>query len=241
MPHRLIHGNPNPLSSRAVNVAALVSRTGAFARVAYANRDQIPDAHLALVICDRKSDAYDYFRTETDVPVVLVDYSLHAERDTAERSIVDACHDHDIDVLFLTFRRLIGSVLLNAFPDRIYNLHPALLPMFPGLNGIQETYEHGTLFAGATVHLVDADMDSGPIASQVVISRDPAESERDFTHRIFQHGAALYVDAIGKVSRSTARTGGSRVLFENARYGTQPFNPDLDIDFDSLRFPQPRP
>jgi len=224
-----------------VNVAALISGSGAFARVAHANRDRLGAARLALVVCDRPNAALDFFARETDVPTVLVDYDDHPGRDAAEREIARACEAHAVDRLFLTYRRLVGPVLLERFPGRIYNLHLGLLPAFPGLEAVRAAHRSGALFAGATVHQVDAGADTGPIASQVVVPRGPAETEAELTHRVFRHAAALYVDALRKVGAGPPEPAGGGLRLRGARYGALPFNPALDVPLEDLRFPQPPP
>jgi len=91
-----------------------------------------------------------------------------ASRD--ERPWVDALRARGVDTLLLAgFMRRLHDPLLGAFPDRILNLHPALLPAFPGLDAIRRALEHGVRVTGCTVHLVDRDLDAGPILAQAVV------------------------------------------------------------------------
>jgi phosphoribosylglycinamide formyltransferase-1 len=122
------------------------------------------------------------------------DYSDRAAYDTA---LAEALRALDVSLVCLAgFMRLVGAPLLEAFPNRILNIHPSLLPAFPGLEAQRQAFEHGVRVTGATVHLVNAELDAGPIVLQSSVPVLPDDTVEKLSARILTEEHRLYPEAI---------------------------------------------
>ncbi len=157
-------------------------------------------AEIAVVISNRQ-EAAGLMRARADgletVCVLQKDYPSRELYDAAVARILQA---HGVDLVCLAgFMRLIGEPLLEAFPNRILNVHPSLLPAFPGLDAQRQALEHGVRVAGATVHLVDAELDGGAIVLQAAVPVLDADSVESLSARILVEEHRLYPRAIARV------------------------------------------
>ena len=109
---------------------------------------------------------------------------------------------------------MLGTTFVDAFPGRILNIHPALLPAFPGLHAQRQALEHGAKVAGATVHFVDTNLDAGPIIMQAAVPVLDTDSEDTLSARILEQEHRIYPAAIGKILDGRFRIDGRRVVFE---------------------------
>lgn len=122
-------------------------------------------AEIELLVCDH-ADAYVLQRAQqVGIKSLVIDYSAYANKAEAETALLAQLPACDLIVL-AGFMRIIGATLLDAYPNQIINLHPALLPSFPGRSGIADAYAYGVKVTGVTVHYVDAGIDSGQIIAQ---------------------------------------------------------------------------
>ena len=108
--------------------------------------------------------------------------------------------------------RLLSAWFVEQFPNRILNIHPALLPSFPGLDGQQQALEHGVKFSGCTVHFVDAGLDSGPIVAQAVVPVNDDDTLAALSARILSQEHRLYTEAINIILSGKFRIAGRRVM-----------------------------
>lgn len=157
-------------------------------------------AEIAVVISNRQ-EAAGLMRARADgletVCVLQKDYPSRELYDAAVARILQA---HGVDLVCLAgYMRLIGEPLLEAFPNRILNVHPSLLPAFPGLDAQRQALEHGVRVAGATVHLVDAELDGGAIVLQAAVPVLDADSVESLSARILVEEHRLYPRAIARV------------------------------------------
>ena len=128
--------------------------------------------------------ALDRART-AGVPALVVDHKAYASRAEFDRALVDVLRAHAVECVVLAgFMRIVTPVLLEAFPDRVVNVHPALLPAFPGVNAQRQALAYGVRVTGCTVHLVDAGTDTGPILAQASVDVLEADTEETLKARI---------------------------------------------------------
>jgi len=121
----------------------------------------------------------------------------YSSRDDYDRAIVSVLNGRDVGVICLAgFMRLVGAPLLGAFPNRILNIHPSLLPAFPGLDAQRQALEHGVRVSGATVHLVASELDSGPIVLQAAVPVLDTDTVETLSARILVEEHRLYPEAI---------------------------------------------
>ena len=158
------------------------------------------DARIDLVVSNR-ADAPGLQRArDAGIEAVHVSPRTHADRAAYDRALADLLQARGVGLVCLAgFMRLIGRPLLDAFPDRILNIHPSLLPSFPGLDAQRQALDHGVRVSGATVHLVDAGLDAGPIVMQAAVPVLDADTVESLTARILVEEHRLYPEAIGVI------------------------------------------
>jgi phosphoribosylglycinamide formyltransferase-1 len=116
--------------------------------------------------------------------------------------------------------RLLSPYFVRAFPDRILNIHPSLLPAFPGLEAERQALEHGAKFSGCTVHFVDDRLDAGPIILQAVVPIEDGDTPETLSARILREEHQIYSEAVGIVLEGRYRIEGRRVLV-NSQKGSE--------------------
>src|SRR5262249_9056247 len=139
--------------------------------------DRTLDARIALVVCNRAGAGGLERAGAAGVPTRVIDHRGYGRREDFDAAVVDALRAARGELVVLAgFDRLVTGVLLRAFPGRVVNIHPALLPAFKGLHAQRQAVEYGVRVAGATVHLVDEHVDHGPIVLQGAVAIDPDDS-----------------------------------------------------------------
>jgi phosphoribosylglycinamide formyltransferase-1 len=135
------------------------------------------------------------------------------DREIYDRVLVAELHKHDVDLVCLAgFMRLLSAGFIREFPRRILNVHPSLLPAFPGLDAQHQALAHGVKITGCTVHFVDEDLDAGPIVIQAAVPVLDGDTEDALSARILQQEHRIYSEAIGIVLAGKYRIEGRRVV-----------------------------
>lgn len=155
------------------------------------------DADMAVVISNR-GDAIGLQRARSaGIPTEVVLPRDFPNRTAYDQAIADTLRSHRVDVVCLAgYMRLVGAPILEAFPDRILNVHPSLLPAFPGLDAQGQALAHGVRVSGATVHLVSAGLDDGPIVLQAAVPVMEDDSADSLSARILAEEHRIYPEAI---------------------------------------------
>jgi phosphoribosylglycinamide formyltransferase-1 len=175
------------VSGRGSNLSAILDARRA---------DQL-GADVALVLSNRPGAGGLEIARAADVPTQVIEHSAHPNRTAFDHALVEALRTACIDLVALAgFDRLVTRTLLDAFPTRVLNIHPALLPAFTGLRGQRQALEYGVRVAGATVHYVDDQVDHGPIVLQGAVAVDPNDDEGTLTARILEVEHVIYPAAI---------------------------------------------
>ena len=179
--------------------------------------DEIDSGHLAAAVKVVVSDVADAFALErarrVGVPAVFVDPRSPGGKAAYEERIVAVLRDHGVDLVVLAgYMRVCGPALLAGFPGRILNIHPSLLPAFPGLHVQRQALEHGARFSGCTVHFVDAGVDTGPIVVQAVVPVLDTDTEDVLAARILRQEHRVYPHAIRLFAEGRLRLEGRRVV-----------------------------
>jgi phosphoribosylglycinamide formyltransferase-1 len=157
-------------------------------------------AKVAIVISNVES-AYGLTRAAAaGVPTHVLSHRGFATREAYDAALVDALRTAKVDLVCLAgFMRLLSPVFVDAFPHRILNIHPSLLPSFPGVNAQRQALEHGVKITGVTVHLVDRDLDAGPIVMQRPVEVRDDDTVETLTARLLEEEHRLYPLAIQRV------------------------------------------
>lgn len=192
------------ISGGGTNLQALIDAT----RAAH-------PAEIAVVVSNR-ADAYGLERARAaGIPAVVVPSKGVASREAYDHALIEVLRPYEVQWIALAgFLRIVTPAFLSAYANRVINIHPSLLPAFPGLHGQDDAVAHGVRVAGATVHLVDAGMDTGPILCQGVVPVLPDDSGDDLRARILTMEHRLYPMALRWAVEGRLRVDGRRVYVD---------------------------
>jgi phosphoribosylglycinamide formyltransferase 1 len=182
-------------------------------------------AELAVVISDQP-DAYALERAgKHGIPAVYVSaQGYKGRRDAYDALLVEELRIRNVDLVCLAgFMRIITPKMIRAFPNRIVNIHPSLLPSFPGLHVQKAALAHGVKFSGCTVHFVDEGMDTGPIIIQAVVPILDADTEETLSARILKQEHVIYSRAIQLYAEGRLTIQGRRVVVSEGKTSTDDF------------------
>ncbi len=150
------------------------------------------------------------------VPTVVLSHTEFADRESYDRELVRILREHRVDLVALAgFMRVITPVFLKSFPGRVMNIHPALLPSFPGLDVRRKAIDYGVRFSGCTVHFVDDGVDTGPIIIQAVVPVYPDDTEEVLKDRILKKEHKIYPKAIQLFAQGRLTIEGRKVLISD--------------------------
>ena len=199
-----------------MRVAILVSGRGsnmeAILRVKEAGG--LPNAEIALVLSDNADAPALEKAQKFGVKTVFVDPKPYRKkREEYDAAVLDVLRENNIQFIVLAgFMRLLSHVLIDAYPNRIINIHPALLPAFPGLHAQKQALDHGVKVSGCTVHIVDGGVDTGPIILQAVVPVLSDDTEETLSERILEYEHRLLPRALDLATSERLRIIGRRVI-----------------------------
>jgi len=194
------------ISGRGSNMIALADAT---------REDRIPKSQIAVVISDQP-DAAGLARAKECGLQTLVIERFGRSREEHDREIVSALKAHEVDLVCLAgYMRLLSPYFVQAYRNRILNIHPSLLPCFPGLDAQRQALAHGVKWSGCTVHFVDETLDGGPIIAQRVVPVLDDDTEETLSTRILEQEHVLYAEAVALVVSGKCEVVGRHVLRKN--------------------------
>lgn len=171
------------------------------------------DARIAVVISNRADAAGLERARAAGIETLCLSHKAYASRDGYDLALVAALRQHEVGLVCLAgFMRLLGPSFVQAFPHAILNIHPSLLPSFPGLDAQRQAWAHGAKVSGVTVHLVDCDLDAGPIVLQAPVAVLDADTPESLAARILVEEHRLYPEAIRIMLNGGWRIDGRRFI-----------------------------
>jgi phosphoribosylglycinamide formyltransferase-1 len=216
-----------------VNLGVLVSGSGSNLQAIIDNIEAGRlDARIKIMI----SNVPDVLALERakkhNIPSVVISHKEYKRREDFDQKIVEALQAHGVELVVLAgYMRVVTSVLLRAFPMRVMNIHPALLPSFPGTHVWQAEVDYGVKFAGCTVHFVDEGTDTGPIIIQAVVPVYDDDTAETLNARILKQEHKIFSQAIQLYAEGRLKIQGRRVLAEGFPKAPDAFmvNPPVKI------------
>src|SRR5208282_1552665 len=191
------------LSGRGSNFEALADSVSA---------GRIPGAEIAVVISNQP-DALGLKKAEARGIAARMIPSKGLQREAYDRQVTAVLEEYKVELICLAgYMRLLSSYFVSAFPQKILNIHPSLLPSFPGLESQKQALEHGVKFAGCTVHFVDENLDAGPIILQAVVPVQDGDDEHALSERILKEEHRIYSEAVKIILEGKYSIVGRRVL-----------------------------
>jgi phosphoribosylglycinamide formyltransferase 1 len=160
---------------------------------------KIPNAEIVVVISDKADARGLELARERGVESLAIERKGRT-REAHEGEIIEALRERRVDLICLAgYMRLLSPCFVNEFPRRVLNIHPSLLPSFPGLDAQRQALEHGVKFTGCTVHFVDETLDGGPIIAQRVVPVLEGDTVETLSTRILEQEHQLYAEAVAQV------------------------------------------
>jgi phosphoribosylglycinamide formyltransferase-1 len=191
------------LSGRGSNFVALADSV---------NAGRIPNAEIALVLSNREGAPGIDHAKERGLPTRVIS-SKGLEREAYDRQVVAVLQEAKVDLICLAgYMRLLSPYFVAAFPNRILNIHPSLLPSFPGLESQRQALEYGVKFAGCTVHFVDENLDAGPIVLQAIVEVKDNDTDATLSERILKEEHRIYTEAVKIILAGNFKIAGRRVV-----------------------------
>ncbi|HBB89277.1 MAG TPA: phosphoribosylglycinamide formyltransferase [Blastocatellia bacterium] len=193
------------ISGRGSNMLALAEAV---------RKGRIPETEIAIVVSDQSNAAGLALAQAQNLPTAVVERRNRA-RDEHDCELVTVLQEHQVDFVCLAgYMRLLSSRFLSAYRNRILNIHPSLLPAFPGLDAQRQALEHGVKFTGCTVHFVDQTLDGGPIIAQRIVPIIEGDTEETLSARILEEEHKLYAEAVALVAAGAYEIVGRRVVLK---------------------------
>jgi phosphoribosylglycinamide formyltransferase-1 len=173
---------------------------------------QIPDAEIALVVSNRENAPGIERARKRGIEARAIP-SKGLEREAYDKLVAAALTEKKVDLVCLAgYMRLLSPYFIETFPNRILNIHPSLLPAFPGLEAQRQALEHGAKFSGCTVHFVDENLDAGPIVLQAAVPIEDHDTVETLSERILHEEHRIYSEAVRIVLEGRYRIEKRRVL-----------------------------
>ena len=174
-------------------------------------------AEIAVVITNNPGAGALDRADKAGIPTLCINHRDFSQREDFDTAVVKALQDARVDLVVLAgFMRIITQTFIDAFPERVINIHPALLPAFPGLHVQQQALDYGARFSGCTVHFVDGGVDTGPIIIQAVVAILPEDDADTLSARILEQEHKIYPRAIQLISEGRVRVDGRQVIIDPA-------------------------
>lgn len=200
------------ISGTGTNLQAIIDAVG---------RGEL-QAEIRLVISNRPNAKGLERARHHGIPTLVIEHRRFASREDFDRALVTALAERDVELVACAgFMRLLSSVMLAAYPDRIMNIHPALLPTFPGIDAQKAALDYGVRIAGCTVFFVRAGVDDGPIIVQAAVPVMPGDDEARLSERILAQEHRIYPLAIRLYQQGRLRIEGRRVIITDAPTGDE--------------------
>jgi len=191
------------LSGRGSNFEALAESVSA---------GRIPNAEIAIVVSNQP-DALGLKKAEARGIATRMIPSKGLQREAYDRQVAAVLKEYKVDLICLAgYMRLLSPYFVAAFPQKILNIHPSLLPSFPGLEAQRQALEYGVKFGGCTVHLVDETLDAGPILAQAVVPVRDDDTDETLSARVLIEEHRIYTEAVRLILSGNYRIEGRRVI-----------------------------
>ena len=174
---------------------------------------RIADAEIVVVISDQKSAKGLERAAERGIETLVIERGKPRTREEHEREIIAALRERQVDLVCLAgYMRLLSAVFVEAYRGRVLNIHPSLLPAFPGLAAQRQALEHGVKWSGCTLHFVDETLDGGAIIEQRIVPVRDDDTEETLSARILAEEHRAYSEVVARVVRGDYEIVGRRVL-----------------------------
>lgn len=203
--------------SKLLRIGVLVSGSGTNLQTIIDRcQDGSLTAEIAVVISNNPDAGALSRANKAGIPTLCINHRNFSRREDFDDAVVNALQKAGVELVVLAgFMRIITKTFIEAFPERVINIHPALLPAFPGLHVQQQALDYGARFSGCTVHLVDGGVDTGPIIIQAVVPILPDDTAETLAARILEQEHKIYPRAIQLIAEGRVHVKGRQVTIDS--------------------------
>jgi phosphoribosylglycinamide formyltransferase-1 len=203
--------------SRIVNLGVLVSGSGSNLQSIIDNIEKGDLPARIRIIISNNPGAFALERARKHgIPFAVIDHGGFKNREEYDQKLVDTLKAHEVELVVLAgFMRVLSPLFLRAFPMRIMNIHPALLPSFAGTHGQKKALDYGVKFSGCTVHFADEGVDTGPIIIQSIVPVYDSDTEETLSQRILKEEHRIYPKAIKLYAEGKLQVEGRKVCVKD--------------------------
>lgn len=209
--------------ARQISLGVLISGSGTnLQAIIDAIEEKRLDAVIRVVISN-KADAFGLVRAKNHrIATEVVDHRKFPSREAYDQALIDVLQSRQVELVVLAgFMRLLSPLFVRTFSNRIMNIHPSLLPAFPGLHVQRQAVEYGVRFSGCTVHFVNEECDEGPIIIQAAVPVFPDDTEESLSAKILREEHRIYPKAIQLYAEGRLHVVGRKVLVDQLSKGTE--------------------
>ncbi len=202
------------MSSKGIKIGVLASGSGSNLQSIIDNCEsgKLP-VEIACVISNNVAAFALERARKHGIPALHIDHRIFTGREAYDAALVETLHEYGVELVVLAgFMRIITPVLLDAFPSAVMNIHPALLPAFPGIHAQRQAIDYGVKVSGCTVHFVDAGTDTGPIIIQAAVPVMEGDTEETLSARIVTEEHSIYPEAIRLFAEGRLKVEGRTVV-----------------------------
>ena len=190
------------VSGRGTNLQSLIDSI---------EREEL-NAHISIVISSTKNAMALKRAEKHGIKTIFIDPTAYLNSKEYDKALIEKLKKFSIDLICLAgYMRILGEEVIQTFKEKIINIHPSLLPAFPGLNAQKQAIVHGVKFSGCTVHFVDSGVDSGPIILQTAVPVYDNDDEKSLSKRILEQEHYLYPKAINMIKENQIKINGKTV------------------------------
>ena len=202
------------MSKSIFNIAVLVSGRGSNLQAIIDNIERKElDVNLSVVISDKKEAAALERAKKNGIKTIFIDPTAYLNNQDYDKELIKKLRELSIDLICLAgYMRILGKEIIQNFDRKIINIHPSLLPAFPGLNAQKQAIKYGVKFSGCTVHFVDSGVDTGPIIMQTAVPVYDNDDEKSLSKRILEQEHYLYPKAIKMIRENKITISGRTVI-----------------------------
>jgi len=196
-----------------MNIAVFASGRGTnFSAIARAVKRGYIKADLALLVCDNPRAPVIARAKRSGIKIALIKRNDFASKEDFEAGIIKVLEENNIELVIMAgFMRMLGPQLVSRYKNRILNIHPALLPSFKGSSAIKDAFDYGAKVTGVTVHIVDEEMDHGPIVLQQALKIEEGDSQQSLEAKIHKIEHKLYPEAIKLFLEGSLKVEGRKI------------------------------
>lgn len=197
-----------------MRIAVLASGRGSNLAAILANikKGELP-AEISVIVSDKENAYALEIGEKAGIDSLFLDPKKFESREIYDKALAEELKKYGVELVVLAgFMRILSPAFLDEFPQRVINIHPALLPCFPGLHAHEQAIEHGVKISGCTVHFVDSGMDSGPIIAQRAVPVLDTDTGEDLAGRILKEEHVLYSQVIKNIAEGKVSLAGNKVF-----------------------------